>query len=143
MAPNRRNSLSCTVIELLDKDCAIKGLVVWYIVWLGSMISRMGFWTSAMCVVWSLVVVRIAIKKRPYRYISNTYRDVTYIFQVNGKSSMILQENFTQLSSIQLKYPLIRYNGYNLRYQYNVYIFFINLKRLCRQFYPIFRSHGN
>ncbi len=34
-------------------------------VWQGLMIYRMGLWTSARCVVWSLVVVRMAT---PHRY---------------------------------------------------------------------------
>ncbi len=45
-----------------DKGRAIKGLVVWYVVWLGSLIYGMGLWTSARCVVWSLFVVLIAIE---------------------------------------------------------------------------------
>ena len=49
-------------LGLSDKGRAIKGLVVCYVVWLGSMIYGMGLWTSARCVVWSLVVVRIAIE---------------------------------------------------------------------------------
>ncbi len=34
-------------LEILDKGCAIKGLVVRYVVWLGSTIYEMGLWTSA------------------------------------------------------------------------------------------------
>ncbi len=32
------------------KGCTIKGLVVYYVVWLGSMIYGMGLWTRASCV---------------------------------------------------------------------------------------------
>ena len=39
-----------------DKSRAIKGLVVCYVVWLGSMMYGMGLWASARCVVRSLVV---------------------------------------------------------------------------------------
>ncbi len=49
-------------LALPDKGLAIKRLVVCYLAWLGSMISGMGLWTSARCVVWSLVVVRMAIE---------------------------------------------------------------------------------
>ncbi len=49
-------------IRLPDKDCATKGLVVFYVVLLGSMIEGIGLWTSARCVVWFLVVVRMAIE---------------------------------------------------------------------------------
>ncbi len=37
-------------------------LLLYVVVWLGSMIYGMGLWTSAKCVVWSLVVVRMAIE---------------------------------------------------------------------------------
>ncbi len=37
-------------LGLLDKGRAIKGLVVCYVVWLGSMIYWMGLWTSVSCV---------------------------------------------------------------------------------------------
>ncbi len=40
-------------LELPDKGLAIKGLIVCYVVWLGSMIYAMGLWTSARCVAWS------------------------------------------------------------------------------------------
>ncbi len=33
-------------LELPDRVRAIKGLVICYVVWLGSMIYRMGLWTS-------------------------------------------------------------------------------------------------
>ena len=51
-------------LRLMDKGRAIKGLVVCYIVWLGSIIYGMGLWTSARCVglVPFLVVVRMASK---------------------------------------------------------------------------------
>ncbi len=45
-----------------DKGRAIKGLVVCYVVWLWSMIYGIGLLRFARCVVWSLVVVRMAIK---------------------------------------------------------------------------------
>ena len=34
---------------LTDKGCAIKGLVVCFVVWLGSMSYGMGLWTSTRC----------------------------------------------------------------------------------------------
>ena len=37
-------------LGLSDKDRTIKGLVVCYVVWLGSIIYDMGLWTSARCV---------------------------------------------------------------------------------------------
>ena len=37
-------------LELPDKGRAIKGLVVYYVVWLGSMFYGMCLWTSARCV---------------------------------------------------------------------------------------------
>ncbi len=42
LVPNWRNSLLCTV-------STIKGLVVCYVVWLGSMVYGMGLWISVMC----------------------------------------------------------------------------------------------
>ena len=58
---NRRNSLPCAQLGLPDRGRAIKGLVVCYVVWLGSMTYGIGLWTSEMCVVLSLVVVRMAV----------------------------------------------------------------------------------
>ena len=49
-------------LRIPDKGRSIKDLVVCYVVWLGSMIYGMGLWTSARCVAWSLVVVRMAIE---------------------------------------------------------------------------------
>ena len=46
-----------------------KGLVVCYVVWLGLMIYGMGLWASARCVVWSLVMVRMAIELKSHRFI--------------------------------------------------------------------------
>ncbi len=59
---------------------AIKGLIVCYVVWLGSMTYKMGLWTSARCLVWSLVVVSMAIKLK-YRNIPqiHTYIDTYHI----------------------------------------------------------------
>ena len=45
-----------------NKGRTIKGLVFCYVVWLGSSIYGIGLWTSARCVVWSLIVVRMAIE---------------------------------------------------------------------------------
>ncbi len=45
-----------------DKVHAMKGLVVCYVVWLGSMIYELFLRTSERCVVWPLVVFRMAIK---------------------------------------------------------------------------------
>ncbi len=60
-------------LGLLDKGRAIKGMVVYYILWLGSLIYGMGLWTSAKCAVCSLVVVRMANELKyhnfPYQYI--------------------------------------------------------------------------
>ncbi len=75
LAPNRRNSLQCTVGH---SGRAIKGLVVCYVVWLWSVGLVCGLAQGAR--VWSLVVVKMAIeskysKQHPtdtYRY-SNTY----------------------------------------------------------------------
>ncbi len=47
LTPNRRNSLPCTD-RTSDKGCAIKELVVCYVVWLGSM-KEMGLRTCARC----------------------------------------------------------------------------------------------
>ena len=44
LAPDRHNSIQCTILP--DKSCAIKGLVVCYVVWLGSM-KGMGLGTNA------------------------------------------------------------------------------------------------
>ena len=52
-------------LGISDKGRAIKGLVVCYftiLVWLRSMIYGMGLWTSTSGVVWSLVVLRMAIE---------------------------------------------------------------------------------
>ncbi len=49
-------------LGLLDKGLAIKWLVICYVVWLGPLIYEMGLWTSARCVVRSLVMVRMAIE---------------------------------------------------------------------------------
>ncbi len=49
-------------LGLPDKGLAIIGLVVCYVLWLGSMIYEMVIWTSARCVVLSLVVVRMAFE---------------------------------------------------------------------------------
>ncbi len=64
-------------LGLQDKGRAIKELGVCYVVWLGSLIYGMDFWTSASCVVWYLIVVRMAIELKyrntlivSYRYIS-------------------------------------------------------------------------
>ena len=48
MAPDRHNTLPWK-LGLPDKGCAIKGLVVCYVVWLGSMIYGMGLWTRESC----------------------------------------------------------------------------------------------
>ena len=58
---NRHNSLPCTFRIFQTKVVQSKG---WLSVgiWLGSMIYWMGLWTR--CVVWSLVVVRMAIELR-------------------------------------------------------------------------------
>ncbi len=37
-------------LSLPDKDCAIKGLFVCYVVWVGFMIYGMDLWTSVRCV---------------------------------------------------------------------------------------------
>ncbi len=62
-------------LGLSCKGRAINRLVVCYVVWLR---SRMGFWTSARSVVWSLVEVRMAIELKyrntpidSYKYISH------------------------------------------------------------------------
>ncbi len=47
-----------------DKGCAIKGLVIYYVVWLGSMNYSMGLYTSTRCVFWSLVVARMVIEPK-------------------------------------------------------------------------------
>ena len=41
---------------------AINGLVVCYVVWLGSMIYGIRVWICARCVAWFLIVVRMAIE---------------------------------------------------------------------------------
>ena len=63
-------------LELPDKGSAIKGLDVCYEVWLGSMIYGMGLWTSARCVVWTLVAVRMAIELK--------YRNALYIHIISN-----------------------------------------------------------
>ena len=50
-------------LRLPVKVRAIKGLVVCYnVAWLGSVIYGKGLWTGARCVVWSLVVVKMAFE---------------------------------------------------------------------------------
>ncbi len=61
-------------LGLSDKGRAIKGLVVCYVVWLGSMIYRIGLRTIAMGVILSLVVVRIAIELK-YRNSPQNHTD--------------------------------------------------------------------
>ncbi len=60
--PQTGATLYLAQIGLTDKGRAIKGLIVGSVVWLGSMIYGMGLWTSGKCMVWSHVVVRMAIE---------------------------------------------------------------------------------
>ena len=58
---NRRNSSLCTVRSSRQRSCNQRvGCLLCSI--LRSMIYGMGLWTSARCMVWSLAVVRMAIK---------------------------------------------------------------------------------
>ncbi len=68
-----RNSLPCNV-DFQTKVLQLKECV-FYIKWPGSMIYWMGLWTSARCVVSSLVMVRMAIELK----YSNTHG---YIFKI-------------------------------------------------------------
>ena len=60
-------------LGLQNKGRAIQGMKVGYTVWLGSIIFGIDRWTSAQYVVWSLVVVRMAVELKyqntPYRFI--------------------------------------------------------------------------
>ena len=63
-------------LQLEQLELPDKRLVVCYVVWLESMNYGMGLWTSARCVVWSFVVVRMAIEAKyrnldSHRYISH------------------------------------------------------------------------
>ncbi len=65
---NRRNSLPRTVRTSRKRLC---NQWVGYLLWLGSMIYEMDFWTSTRCQVWSLIVVRMAIELK--------YHNTSYI----------------------------------------------------------------
>ena len=64
LAPNRCNLLPCTFRTFRQRSCnrRVVCLLLYVVVWLRSMMYRMGLWTSARCVVWSLVVVRTIIE---------------------------------------------------------------------------------
>ena len=61
------------------KGLEIKGLVVGQVVWLGSMIDGMGLQKSASIVVWSHVVVRMAIELK-YHNIPQIHTDTYKLF---------------------------------------------------------------
>ncbi len=67
-----------TQIGPSDKGRAIKGLVVCYAIWLGTMICWMSLWTSARCVVWSPIVGRMAMElkfRNTQKINTDTYKD--------------------------------------------------------------------
>ena len=73
-----------------EKGLAIKELVVCYVVWLRSMINGMGLQTSARCLVWMLVVVRMAIKLK-YRNTPEIHTDTYHnIFLYSSLSRFYL-----------------------------------------------------
>ncbi len=74
---------------LSDKVCAIKGWVVCYVVWLGSMTYENGLWTSARCVVLSLVVVRMANEPK-YRNTAQIHTKTKYIIIIRDISYLIV-----------------------------------------------------
>ena len=51
-----------TKLGFPDKGLHSKGWFYCYVVWLEFMIYGIGLWTNARCVVWFLVVVRMAIE---------------------------------------------------------------------------------
>ena len=72
-------------LGLSDKGRAIKGLVVCYVVWLGTMIYEMDLWTSAVCVSLSLIVVRITTSSStatPHRYMQIQYNTMHNIDKI-------------------------------------------------------------
>ena len=60
-APNRRNSVPCTVRTSRQRSCnqRVGCLLLYVVVWLRSMIYGMGLWINARGAVWSLAVVRL------------------------------------------------------------------------------------
>ena len=62
-----------------------------YVEWQRSIVYRMGLWTSARCVIWSPVVVRMAIKLK-YRNTPKKHTDTyhTYILITNGITCILI-----------------------------------------------------
>ena len=78
MAPNRRNSLPCTVRSSRQRlfNQRIGCLLLYVVEWLRS--KGWGLWISARCVVCSLIVVRMAVELK--------YRNTPYIHIISNLS---------------------------------------------------------